>query len=98
MNDPAPNFAQWILLLSLAIYGLWIGIKGWQQFRHPDGTKPFGVGWMINWSHGHTTDGSEGHSEDAWTQPGIVRFWGLLLMIAGGAALLLPIFILLITQ
>jgi|GEM_PF-6768012 hypothetical protein len=96
MSEPGPNFVQWILILSLAIYGLWIGIKGWRQFRHPDGTKPFGLGWMINWSQGHTTDGPSGSSDNSWT--GIVRFWGLLLMIAGAAALLLPVFILLITQ
>ncbi|MEI2689423.1 MAG: hypothetical protein V9H69_06820 [Anaerolineae bacterium] len=98
MSDPGPNFAQWILLLSLAIYGLWIGIKGWQQFRHPDGTTPFGLGLMINWNRGHTTDRSDKPSEDAWTQPGLVRFWGVLLMTAGGVALLLPVFIFLITK
>ena len=99
MNDPAPNFAQWILLLSLAVYGLWIVIKGWQQFRHPDAVKPFGLGWRIDWSRQEHPTGE--HSElqkDTWSYSGFVRFWGLLLMIAGGAALLLPLFILLITR
>ena len=98
MNDPTPNFAQWILLLSLAVYGLWIAIKGWQQFRDPDGVKPFGLGWMTDWSQEHPTGEHSEPPKDSWSYSGFVRFWGLLLMIAGGAALLLPLFILLITR
>lgn len=98
MNNPTPNIVQWILLLSLAVYGLWIALKGWQQFRHPNGAKPFGLGWIIDWSQEHTAGEHSKPSEDGWAYSGLVRSWGLLLMIAGGAAVLLPLFILLITR
>ncbi len=75
MDNAAPNAIQWIILLALSIYGLWLLIRGWQQFKNPSGSPPLGLGWLIRLSTRRLTEAKRVEVDEVVSHPAIVRLW-----------------------
>jgi len=83
MTDASPTIGQWLVLTAGAVSGLWLVVRGWQQFKQPTCSYPVGTGWWIRLLKWQLPDEYHAQVNRFFFDPAVVRFFAMLAMFVG---------------
>lgn len=82
----------WFLAAIGVAIGIWLIVRAWRQFRHPETLNLPGISILVQMSHILQSDSHATTNEDLWSNPIVVRLVATAYMGAGTLPIWLLIF------
>jgi|GEM_PF-5144484 hypothetical protein len=82
----------WILAVLAVTVGIWLIIRAWRQFEHPESLDLPGVSVLVRLSRILQPDSDATHRDELWSNPTVVRLVATAYMGVGTLPIWLLIF------